>query len=214
MCSLRALQEPAVWLRTQDIDVKGAKRADVFVTYRIKPCSTNSSQQVEFKFCKEKIGLYVYHSNSSGIKLDPTNSQTKFEKLIDLPVTGNTKTETRFTAIRPKGTFFYLAFLDQGACVAIYNVRVTYSYCTNRIIDTLVQFPRTFAPFDNSEVTFIEGKCPVINSVNKTRLVGYCDSSGRWNVSSNVRCLCEPGFGYKRTSCQGNTYLDLLFFIK
>ena len=189
-------------MRTQFISVADAKRADISVTYRVKPCPKNSSPLGSlFKFCKEKFGLFVYHTNNSGIKLDPT--KTTFEPLVELPVTVDRKKETHVIAIRPKAKGFYLAFLDKGACVAIYNVRVTYNYCNKNVFNTLVQFPRTVAPFDDTDVTPTEGKCVVVNSVNETQLIGYCDRTGVWNASSDVKCLCEPGFGYKETSCQG-----------
>ena len=202
VCSITALQEPAVWFRTEFVSVKDAKRVDVSVTYRVQPCDNATAGQ----YCKENIDLYVYHTNVSEAKLDPV--KTNFDLGKVLPVTGVKEVKTLVTTVRPKAKGLYLAFLDRGACAAIFRVKVTYSFCSDVILDTLTQFPRTVAPFDNSEISIKEGKCSSKDSVNTTQLIGYCTSSGSWNMSSNVKCLCVPGFGYKGKSCDGNLSLN------
>ena len=199
MCSLGARKEPAVWLRTEFISVKDANRVDVSVTYRVRPCKQGKSQ-----YCKENIDLYIYHTNKSEAKLDPVKTNFDFVKSLPVTGTGSNEKKTLITAVRPKAFGFYLAILDKGACAALYRFNVSYSYCSDVILNALTQFPRTVAPFDNSEMKFQEGKCSSKDSVNTTQLIGYCTSSGSWNMSSNVKCLCVPGFGYKGKSCDGN----------
>ena len=87
----------------------------------------------------------------------------------------------------------YLAFLDHGACVSISSVIVSYNYCSE-IGGVLVSFSRTPAPVNDSYLVEQTGSCSDVNSINEVNLSGVCLSSGEWNITDGVKCLCKPGY--------------------
>ena len=73
------------------------------------------------------------------------------------------------------------------------KVVISYRYCSERG-NTFVKFPRTVAPaFDVSRTKQV-GECSDINSASKEKLVGMCLSSGEWNITDDLMCLCKAGF--------------------
>ena len=86
----------------------------------------------------------------------------------------------------------YLAFLDQGACLSLTSVIVSYNYCSE-IDRVLVRFSRAAAPVNDSSLEEQTGRCTDINSVNKVKLSGVCLSNGEWNITDVIKCLCKPG---------------------
>ncbi|KAJ7331704.1 hypothetical protein OS493_019298 [Desmophyllum pertusum] len=93
----------------------------------------------------------------------------------------------------PKAKGIYLAFLDQGVCMAIQKVVISYRFCSERG-STLVRFPRTVAPANDSDLIEQAGECTDKNSVNKVKLSGVCLSNGEWNISDALKCLCNTGY--------------------
>ena len=93
----------------------------------------------------------------------------------------------------PTAHGIYLAFLDQGVCITLSKVVISYRYCPE-IGSTLVAFPRTVAPANGSNLTEEEGKCTDVNSVKKVKLVSMCLSNGEWNITDDLKCLCNPGY--------------------
>ena len=86
----------------------------------------------------------------------------------------------------------YLAFLDQGACISLTNVTVSFNYCSE-ISSDLVKFPRTVAPVNDSQLVEQTGECKA-NSVSKVKLLGACLSSGEWNITDGLECSCVAGY--------------------
>ena len=87
----------------------------------------------------------------------------------------------------------YLAFFDQGACLTLTKVIISYRYCP-KIASSSVTFPRTVAPVNDSDLMEQEGQCLVINSVNEVKLASVCLSNGEWNNTNNLVCLCKAGY--------------------
>ena len=155
---------------------------------------------------------------------------------VDLnPVTANEVTYKKVTTIEPtvmpahekveqydydvkiitKKGGVYLAFLDQGACVSLSKVIVSYNYCSE-IGSVLVSFSRTPAPVNDSYLVEQTGSCSDMNSINKVKLSGVCLSSGEWNITDGIKCLCKPGYELVNGSegnvleCSGkNNYISL-----
>ena len=73
------------------------------------------------------------------------------------------------------------------------RVIISYRFCP-KIGSTLVAFPRTVAPANNSDLTEQEGECTDGNSVNKVKLASLCLSDGKWNITDDLACLCKAGY--------------------
>ena len=185
-------REPSNWLQTDFINVKNANRLDIEIHYSLLNCPKDASSQ----FCKTYLTLYSYNTNTKEPAPDPTTGGFKKEAVItpkQLPAQGKTKTDIFLGSVVTTASGIYLAFLDQGACVALTKVVISYRYCP-KIGSTLVTFPRTVAPANDSNLREQEGKCTDINSVNKVKLVSVCLSNGEWNITDDLMCLCNPGY--------------------
>lgn len=110
-----------------------------------------------------------------------------------LPAQGTTKTDIFRGSVVTRAGGIYLAFLDQGACITLTKVVISYKYCPVTG-STLVTFPRTVAPANDSDLIEQEGTCTDVNSVNKVKLVGVCLSNGEWNITDGLMCLCKAGY--------------------
>ena len=81
-----------------------------------------------------------------------------------LPAPGISKEYDYDGKIITKKRGVYLAFLDQGACVAISSVIVSYNYCSE-IDRVLVRFSKAAAPVNDSSLEEQTGRCTDVNSV-------------------------------------------------
>ena len=149
------------------------------------------------KHCKKYLELYAFHSN---YKLSaapiPTQKEYQFAAKIEpktLPEVGERLEYIYRGKLVTKAKGIYLGFLDQGACVSIENVTIGYRYCSKQG-PTLVEFPRTVAPANDSHLVEQVGKCSDPNSVSKEKLSGVCLSSGEWNITVGSKCLCKEGY--------------------
>ena len=110
-----------------------------------------------------------------------------------MPPQGSSKTDIFLGSVVTRGQGIYLAFLDQGVCITLTRVIISYRFCP-KIGSTLVTFPRTVAPANDSDLTEQEGECTDVNSVNKVKLATECLSDGNWNITDNLACLCKEGY--------------------
>lgn len=185
-------REPNSWLRTDFIDVRNAKRLDIEVHYSLLNCPKESIS----KFCKTYLTLYSYHANTAEPALDPTKGMFHKEAVITpkrLPSQGSVKTDIFRGSVVTRARGIYLAFLDQGVCITLTKVVISYRYCPERN-STLVTFPKTGAPANDSDLSEQKGKCTDVNSVNKVKLSGVCLSNGEWNITDDLACLCKAGY--------------------
>ena len=183
-------KEPNNWLQTDFIDVKNATRLDIEVSYRLLICPKDTS-----RYCKTYLTLYSYHTDSKDPIPDPTKGVFQKEEVITpptLPSTGTVQDIFRGSVVT-KAKGIYLAFLDQGVCVSITKVVISYRYC-RETHNTLVTFPRTVAPANDSDVIEQVGKCSDFNSINKVKLSRVCLSNGEWNITDGLACLCKVGY--------------------
>ena len=185
-------REPNNWLRTDFIDVKNAKRLDIEIYYSLRNCPKVDTSQ----FCKTYLTLYSYHAKAASPAPDPTKGMFQKEAVItpkSLPPQGDVKTDVFRGSVVTRARGIYLAFLDQGVCITLTKVVISYRYCL-KISGTLVTFPKTVAPANDSNLSEQEGKCADINSVNKVKLSGVCLSDGEWNITNDLACLCKAGY--------------------
>ena len=109
-----------------------------------------------------------------------------------LPSTGTVQDVFRGSVVT-KAKGIYLAFLDEGACLTMTKVVIRYRFCPE-MGSTLVTFPRTVAPANDSDLIEQVGKCTDINSINKVKLSSVCLSNGEWNITDDLVCLCKVGY--------------------
>ena len=110
-----------------------------------------------------------------------------------LPPQGQHKTDIFYGSVVTRARGIYLAFLDQGVCITLTKVVISYRYCP-AMGSILVEFPRTVAPANDSDLTEQEGKCTDVNSENKVKLVSACLSDGEWNITDDLMCQCNAGY--------------------
>ena len=170
---------------------------NIKLKYKLRGCPPPPEAK---SFCKHKWSIYVLHVEKEvvGVDLDPvTANEVTYQKVTTieptvLPAHINTESYDYDVKIITKKGGVYLAFLDQGACVSISSVTVSYNYCSE-IDRGLVRFSRTSAPVNDSYLKEQTGRCTDVNSINKVKLSGVCLSSGEWNVTDGIKCLCKPG---------------------
>jgi len=110
-----------------------------------------------------------------------------------LPPQGQRKSDVFFGSVVTRARGIYLAFLDQGVCITLSKVVISYKYCPE-IVSTLVEFPRTVAPANDSDLIEQQGNCTDVNSVKNVTLVSVCHSNGEWNITDDLMCLCNVGY--------------------
>ena len=160
-----------------------------------------------------------------GVDLNPvTANEVTYQKVTTIeptvmPAHGKVEQYDYDVKIITKKGGVYLAFLDQGACVSLLSVIVSYNYCSE-IGSVLVSFPRTLAPVNDSYLVEQTGRCSDVNSINKVKLSGVCLSSGEWNITDGIKCLCKPGYELVNGSegnmleCRGKNNCISLLLIK
>ncbi|EDO40993.1 predicted protein, partial [Nematostella vectensis] len=203
VCDVSSSKEPTNWLRTDYINAKDAKRVDIKVIYTIRKCKDLS------KFCKETFNLYVYHASQSEPSPDPATMPFTWLRKANVthlpsgPATDADK-NTMLVSLVPRKEGIFLAFYDQGACMSITKVVVSFNFCPPRG-GILVDFVRTVSPLSDSVQKKVEGTCVSENSVNTTALTAVCTSDGNWNLSGDVKCYCKKGYAYDKVNndCKG-----------
>lgn len=86
---------------------------------------------------------------------------------------------------------FYLAFQDQGACMALLSLHLFYKKCS-WLITNLTYFPETVP---RELVVPVAGSC-VANAVptaNPSPSL-YCREDGQWAEQQVTGCSCAPGY--------------------
>ena len=175
-------------------------------------------------FCNYNLNIYVLHVEKKlvGVDLDPLRDNNvtyqKVETIVPtvLPGAKEAKEYDYNRKIITKKGGVYLAFLDQGACMTLSSVIVSYAYCSEEQVGVLVRFSRTAAPVNDSHLEEQTGRCTDVNSINKVKLSGVCLSSGEWNITDGVKCLCKPGYQLVNGSeknvleCSGKNCISLL----
>ena len=195
---------------------------NIKLKYNLRRCPPTASS-----FCKHKWSIYVLHVEKEvvGVDLNPlTVNELTYEEVgtiepTVLPAHGKNEPYDYDVKIITKKGGVYLAFLDHGACVSISSVIVSYNYCSE-IGGVLVSFSRTPAPVNDSYLVEQTGSCSDVNSINEVNLSGVCLSSGEWNITDGIKCLCKRGYELVNGSegnvleCSGKNKCISLFMIK
>ncbi|XP_077998531.1 ephrin type-B receptor 1-B-like [Glandiceps talaboti] len=182
------------WLRTTWIDAQDANRVGVKIAFSMREC-TDIPNAVS---CKETFDLYYYETDADNADASwpvwGSRGYTKIDRIAaDGRFTYDTEvvnTETRFFRTTSRRGF-YLAFQDQGSCLAILNVTVFYYACPE-VIENLAMFTRTPASPIAGNLVAVEGTC-VANAVGSEKPLYQCQSVGTWTLNTDT-CACQPGY--------------------
>ena len=116
--------------------------------------------------------------------------------------------KSRTTSIAPflvSTKYLVLGFRDQGACIQLHSVKVSYNVCPEDTLrKSLIHLTKTIAPSNDSESIIVKGSC-ISGSVHmKGSLNVPCKSSGEWNASGlEGRCVCKEDMENKGGMCKG-----------
>ncbi|XP_072255325.1 ephrin type-B receptor 4 isoform X2 [Pyxicephalus adspersus] len=198
------------WLRTNYIRRGPAHHAYVEITFTMIECASISRAG---RTCKETFNLYYYQANSDlanehfppwmenpWVKVDTLAADT-LVRLSGRGSGGSMRSNVKTLRLGPlKSAGFYLAFQDQGACMAVLAVRVFYRLCP-AVVASLATFPETVA---EGLVVSAEGSCVegAEGSLGR-RPTMYCREDGEWAKPAAGECVCTAGREEKdgRTKC-------------
>ncbi|XP_066450040.1 ephrin type-B receptor 4 isoform X2 [Eleutherodactylus coqui] len=198
------------WLRTCFIPRGRAHHIYVEITFTMMECASTPQAG---RSCKETFNLYYYPANADiatdhfpkwmenpWIKVDTVAADTLVRRngrMGGASMRSNVKT-LRLGPLKESG--FYLAFLDQGACMAVLAVRVYYRLCP-AVVASLASFPETVPA---GLVVSAEGSCVegAEGSLGR-RPIMYCREDGEWAKPAAGDCVCVAGREEKdgRTKC-------------
>ncbi|XP_034732432.1 ephrin type-A receptor 2 isoform X2 [Etheostoma cragini] len=188
------------WLRTTFIQRRpAASRVFVELQFIVRDC--NSFDAISLT-CKETFNLFTSESDAD---VGTTFRKGQFKKVATIApdeITSKNElrinTETRVVEnLSRKG--FYLAFQDNGACVALLSTRVYYKTCP-ATVKSLASFPETVAGGENQALREVSGVC-VDNAVSEELPRIYCTVDGEWVVPVG-QCQCKPGYEEVKDACQ------------
>ena len=103
--------------------------------------------------------------------------------------------------------FLKISFRDQGSCVAVKNLTVSYLTCTVKA-ENLIKFVETPTPA-NGNIT-VTGQCEP-NSLPAPPAAApiiVCFANG--TTSTSEKCICNEGYEMKMASCKGE---DAFYFL-
>ena len=168
--------------------------------------------------CVEHFDVYTYQATKYSHKSDFDPGNGKYDKLSTVNLPSNLSSESvipwstvQLSLFIKEGTSeVFLAIHDQGACLKINSVLVTYSVCPKRTLpNSLVVLPQTMAPTDESETVKVVGECTDHSESTSLELEAICKSNGDWLRAENGTgvCLCKPGWEKVAAQCQGTVHV-------
>nr|XP_021483371.1 ephrin type-B receptor 4 [Meriones unguiculatus] len=200
VCDLRRPGGQAHWLRTGWVPRRGA--VHVYATLRFTMMECLSLPRAG-RSCKETFTVFYYESEADTatahtpawmenpyIKVDTVAAEHLTRKRPGAEATGKVNIKTlRLGPLSKAG--FYLAFQDQGACMALLSLHLFFKKCP-RLVTNLTSFPETVP---RELVVPVAGSC-VANAVAAAGPSPslYCREDGQWAEQQVSGCRCAPGF--------------------
>lgn len=199
------------WLRTTFVPRSGATYVYAELRFTVVECF--SIPRVT-RACKETFNVFFYEADADlasatfppwmenpYVKVDKVAAEHLTRKRPGMEASGKVNVKTlRVGPLSKMG--FYLAFQDQGACMALLSVRLFYKKCPAVTVNfTLFQetVPREL-------VMPVTGQC-VPNAVKTSSrpLSMYCREDGQWADQAITDCTCAAGYepSEESTRCRG-----------
>ncbi|XP_060137921.1 ephrin type-B receptor 4 [Zootoca vivipara] len=187
------------WLRTTFVPRSGATHVYAELRFTVVECF--SIPQVT-RSCKETFNVFFYEADrdlatesfppwmeNPYVKVDTVAAEHLTRKRAGMEASGKVNVKTLKIGPLSKAGF-YLAFQDQGACMALLSVRLFYKKCPAVTVNfTLFQetVPREL-------VMPVAGRCmPNAVKVSARPLSMYCREDGEWAEQTVTDCTCAAG---------------------
>ena len=181
---------PDNYIITPVIVITPAKRVKVKVGYKIKKCARMKETDPK-DFCKEYIEVYV---SKAPVRNGP------YVRSYSTTLNNTSSNSSEVWVDMENKDFLKISFRDQGSCVTVENLTVSYLTCTVKA-ENLIKFVETPAPASGS-IT-VTGKCEP-NSLPDppaAALTMVCFANGTTPTSG--KCICNEGYEMKMASCKG-----------
>ncbi|XP_067325767.1 ephrin type-B receptor 4 [Anolis sagrei] len=198
------------WLRTTFVPRSGATHVYAELRFTVVECF--SIPRVT-RSCKETFNVFFYEADADTadasfppwmenpyVKVDTVAAEHLTRKRMGMEASGKVNVKTLKIGPLSKAGF-YLAFQDQGACMALLSVRLFYKKCPSVTVNfTLFQetVPREL-------VMPVSGQCVAhAVKVSARPLSMYCREDGQWAEQTITDCTCGPGFepSEENTKCR------------
>ena len=192
------------WLITQYINISNPSVTDLNVnaTY-----ATNADQGECTGSCIQNVPIHFYWTNTLNKteRNDTGNYGGVAGRLVHI---GNNGVRESANLVIPVPQGFngaYLALVDEGTCVYISRLVVSYTVCPAQNLD-LISYPQITAPtVNNVEDKMVSVKCVKGASTIEPQSL-ECNIGGIWG-SLDSPCQCDPGYQLNGTglnaSCEG-----------
>ncbi|XP_071945665.1 ephrin type-B receptor 1-B-like isoform X2 [Antedon mediterranea] len=206
VCAILSSGGQNFWLRTPYLPRSGANRIHVEIEFTMSSCDGRGDELV--LSCRETFDLYYIEANYDyATATTPSWQSPPYTKIRRIAADGRFSMENQdvrnkvtehFGPVTQNG--FYLAFQDQGACMAILRVRIYYVTCPS-VIAGLARFPETITGSEVTSLVSVSGTC-----LENTERIGshdpifQCQSGGMWTLLQGS-CGCKPGYQSQETSC-------------
>ncbi|KAM6453214.1 ephrin type-B receptor 4 [Liasis olivaceus] len=188
------------WLRTTFVPRSGATYIYAELRFTVVECF--SIPQVT-RACKETFNVFFYEADADlasatfppwmenpYVKVDTVAAEHLTRKRAGMEASGKVNVKTlRVGPLSKAG--FYLAFQDQGACMALLSVRLFYKKCPA----VTVNFTLFQETVPKELVMPVTGQC-VANAIKTSSrpLSMYCREDGQWADQAITDCTCAAGF--------------------
>ena len=193
------------WLITQYINISNTAVTDInvnatFVT-SVKDCVSG---------CAQTVPIRIYQTNTvdeEGRMNTTGNYGAPVARLIHTTGGGqHQESDNKVIPITLGTTGLYLALTDEGTCVEVSRLVVSYTVCPAQMVN-LVSYPETAAPtINNVRDKMVAGSCVDPASHVRGSLTLECNFGGLWGSNVDAVCQCDPGYQFingSNPSCEG-----------
>ncbi|XP_028394192.1 ephrin type-A receptor 4-like isoform X2 [Dendronephthya gigantea] len=170
------------WLQTQDTNTTGIREITIKVVYK------NYEKQTNKFLNKTEFVLGVLNGNGD-IKNHPVDGIINKKK--------SNMTTVKVLPINYPKMQILIRKQDGNDCMLVYDVQITYKFCTKKTFFQVAHFPKTFAPKSGSVPLAVKGSC----SYGRKKPIAYCDSKGEWSFNETLPCNCAPGEVMSSVGC-------------
>ncbi|KAJ6654946.1 hypothetical protein lerEdw1_006417 [Lerista edwardsae] len=199
------------WLRTTFVPRSGATHVYAELRFTVVECF---SIPAVTRSCKETFNVFFFEADSDVasdtfppwmenpyVKVDTVAAEHLTRKRAGMEASGKVNVKTLKIGPLSKAGF-YVAFQDQGACMALLSVRLFYKKCPATVVNFTL-FPETVP---RELVMSVAGQCVASAlKVSARPLSMYCREDGRWAEQTVTDCTCAPGHepAEENTKCRG-----------